>query len=123
LLATSGQVIVISFGIHITGEESFMRLLYLLSALGFGLFAVGHYSAQNAQPRAARRTTARYSGPILDLNHASADDLRSAGMGDYADKILDERPFNSKIDLLERMVVPTEIYNDIKDRITVRHAA
>jgi hypothetical protein len=122
LLATIGIGSTISFGIHIIREESFM-LLYFFSALGFGLFAAGHYAARNAQPRAVQRTKARYRGPILDLNHASADDLRSAGMGDFADKILDERPFNSKIDLLERMIVPTEIYNDIKDRITVRHAA
>ncbi len=31
--------------------------------------------------------------------------------------------FRTKIDLLERMIVPDAIYNEIKDRITVRHAA
>jgi DNA uptake protein ComE-like DNA-binding protein len=60
----------------------------------------------------------------LDLNEASVDDLRAVeGLGDYADRILDERPFRTKIDLLERMIVPDEVYNEIKDRIVVRHAA
>ena len=97
------------------------RFVYLLSFLGFGLFAYGQYSARTAQPRPSRRS---FSGPMIDLNHATEAELRSLdGMGDYIDKILEERPFNSKIDLLERMVVPDAVYNDIKHRITVRHAA
>jgi DNA uptake protein ComE-like DNA-binding protein len=60
----------------------------------------------------------------LDLNEASAEDLRAVdGLRDYADRIVDERPFRTKIDLLERMIVPDQIYNEIKDRIVVRQAA
>jgi DNA uptake protein ComE-like DNA-binding protein len=60
----------------------------------------------------------------LDLNEASAEDLLAVdGLRDYADRIVDERPFRTKIDLLERMIVPDQIYNEIKDRIVVRQAA
>jgi DNA uptake protein ComE-like DNA-binding protein len=102
-----------------------MRLLYVLSAAGFALFLSGHYLARQTQPqKRARPRRQRSSGPMLDLNEASVDELRSFdGLGDFADRILDERPFRTKIDLLERMIVPDEVYNEIKDRIVVRHAA
>src|SRR5512132_4348179 len=103
-----------------------MRLFYVLSAAGFALFLSGLYSARNIQPqkRTERRSRRSYSGPMLDLNQASIEELRAVdGLSDFADRILDERPFRTKIDLLERMIVPSETYNDIKDRIIVRHAA
>jgi len=103
-----------------------MRLLYVLSAAGFALFLFGLYSARNAQPqkRAERRPRRSYSGPMIDLNEASVDELRAIdGLGEFADRILDERPFRTKFDLLERMIVPSETYDEIKDRIIVRHAA
>jgi DNA uptake protein ComE-like DNA-binding protein len=106
---------------HFRGEMK-MRILYALSALGLSLFLWGHYAVRSQQPRRQRRERG-FAGPIIDINHASADDLRALGMGDFVDRIIDERPFNSKIDLLERMVVPNDIYNQVKNRITVRHAA
>jgi DNA uptake protein ComE-like DNA-binding protein len=102
-----------------------MRLLHVLSAAGFALFLSGHYFARRTEPQ--KRAHPRHqptSGSMLDLNEASVDELRSFdGLGDFADRILDERPFRTKIDLLERMIVPDEVYNEIKDRIVVRHAA
>ena len=103
-----------------------MRLLYVLSAAGFALFLSGLYSARTTQPqkRTERRSRRSSSGALLDLNAASVDELRAVdGLADFADRILEERPFRTKIDLLERMIVPDAVYNDIKDRITVRHAA
>lgn len=105
-----------------------MRFLYVLSALGFGLFALGHYSARSMRPQPQRRRSrqtqpAMYTGPMVDLNEASKDDLNALGLAEFYDRILDERPFHSKFDLLERMIVPDALYRDIKDRITVRHAA
>jgi DNA uptake protein ComE-like DNA-binding protein len=103
-----------------------MRLLYVLSAAGFALFLSGVYSARTTQPqkRTERRSLRSYSGALLDLNAASVDELRAVdGLADFAERILDERPFRTKIDLLERMIVPDAVYNEIKDRITVRHAA
>jgi hypothetical protein len=98
------------------------RFLYLLSAAGFALFLSGLYSSRRTEPR--RRARPVYSGQIFDINHATPDELRSIdGLADYVDRILDERPFTSKIDLLERMVIPELVYNEIKHRITVRHAA
>ena len=109
-----------------------MRIVYFLGALGFGLFAAGHYAARNVRPqpqerrksrRQPRQRARRAIGPTLDLNQASREELQGLGLADYYDRIIDERPFHNKIDLLERMIVPDDLYREIKDRITVRHAA
>jgi hypothetical protein len=39
---------------------------------------------------------------------------------DVAERIVEHRPYPSKIDLLGRMVVPEEIYNSIKHRISYK---
>lgn len=100
------------------------RLVYLLSFLGFALFASQIHSVRRIHGGSQPRGRKRFAGPIIDLNHASEEELRALdGVAEYVEKIIEERPFNSKIDLLERMIVPDAIYNDIKQRITVRHAA
>ena len=59
-----------------------MRLLYVLSAAGFALFLSGLYSARATQPqkRTERRSRRSYSGPMLDLNAASVDELRAVDL-------------------------------------------
>jgi hypothetical protein len=82
---------------ELLGDGS-MRLLYVLSAAGFALFLSGLYSARKTQPqkRAERRPRRSYSGPMIDLNEASIDELRAIdGLGEFADRILDERPFRT----------------------------
>ena len=37
-----------------------------------------------------------------------------------ADRIVEHRPYPSRIDLLGRMVVPNEVYEMIKDKIVYR---
>ena len=73
--------------------------------------------------RAASHVTAE---GLLDLNSASQQELQGLqGIGpELAEKILENRPYLTKIDLVGRMVVPDLVYEEIKERITVRpHAA
>jgi hypothetical protein len=47
--------------------------------------------------------------------------MQSLGLdADVAERIVEQRPYPSKIDLLGRMVVPEEIYNSIKHRISYK---
>ena len=49
--------------------------------------------------------------------------MQSLGLdSETADRIVEHRPYPSKIDLLGRMVVPDEIYNTIKNRISYKTA-
>ena len=59
---------------------------------------------------------------LLNINDASEKDLvRVLGLdADTAERIVEHRPYPSKLDLLGRMVVPEEIYRKIKDRIVYK---
>ncbi len=58
----------------------------------------------------------------LDLNTASRERLAGLpGVGpELADRIIENRPYRNKLDLVSRMVVPENIYAAIKRRIGVR---
>jgi competence protein ComEA len=55
----------------------------------------------------------------LDINSASIADLKALpGIGDaYAQKIVDNRPYQKKDQLVSRKIIPEATYNKIKDRI------
>lgn len=96
-----------------------MRLLSVLSALGLGVFVAAWLAA--LQRRGAGIAPLRRPGRI-NINEASQQELmRSLGLdAETAERIVEHRPYPSKMDLLGRMVVPEEIYNSIKNRIAYK---
>jgi DNA uptake protein ComE-like DNA-binding protein len=60
------------------------------------------------------------NGQPVDLNVASKKDLAALpGVGpDYAQSIIDARPFRSKEDLLRKKIIPQSTYDKIQDRVT-----
>ena len=71
---------------------------------------------------AETRDTPSANGQPVDLNSASKKDLAALpGIGpDYAQTIIDARPFKSKEDLLKKKVIPQATYDKIQDRVTAR---
>ena len=61
---------------------------------------------------------------MVHLNEASREELRQLGIEDSAllDRIIEQRPYRNKMDLLARMIVPEDLYNMIKNRIDVQRA-
>jgi competence protein ComEA len=55
----------------------------------------------------------------VDINSAAIDELKALpGIGDaYAQKIVDNRPYQTKDQLVSRKIIPEANYNRIKDRI------
>jgi len=96
-----------------------MKVLSFLGAVGLGIFS-------GAWIIAARRRRADagkpFSGPTVNINEASQQEImQSLGLdAGTAERIVEHRPYPSKIDLLGRMVVPEEIYNSIKHRISYK---
>ncbi|HEY6375953.1 MAG TPA: helix-hairpin-helix domain-containing protein [Edaphobacter sp.] len=61
---------------------------------------------------------------LLDINTANPDQLKALpGIGDaYAKRILDNRPFTSKDQLVSRGILPQATYDGIKNLIIAKHA-
>jgi DNA uptake protein ComE-like DNA-binding protein len=95
-----------------------MKVLSFLGAVGLGIFS-------GAWIFAARRRRAddnRFNRSTININEASQQEImQSLGLdAGMAERIVEHRPYPSKIDLLGRMVVPEEIYNSIKHRISYK---
>ena len=93
------------------------KLLAGIFALDLLVLAV---SRRQARPRAATQPRRAQRG-LLDLNKAARNDLvRLSGLGPFlADRIIENRPYRSKLDLISRRVIPDGAYRRISHQIQV----
>ena len=95
-----------------------MKILSILGAIGAGIFAASWLA------RAQRRGAAGqgWRGRLININQASQQEIMSVlGLdADTAERIVEHRPYPTKLDLLGRMVVPEDVYVTIKDRIVYK---
>ncbi len=79
--------------------------------------------AQFASWRRSRPTAQSQTG--LDLNACSREELLQVpGIDDdLAERILDNRPYRSKFDLLNRLIVPETVYVQLRSEVYVTPAA
>lgn len=107
------------------------RFVALLIALVF-VTAAGALPAAWAQTKDASKKEApaktskaadKKKGP-MDINSASADELQTLpGIGDaYAKKIIENRPYKRKDELVQRNVIPRTTYDKIKNQIIAKQA-
>ena len=96
-----------------------MKLLSFLGAVGVGIFS-GAWIIASRRHRAVGRSISVRS--VININEATQQELmQSLGVdAEHAERFVEHRPYPSKIDLLGRMVVPEEVYNSIKHRISYK---
>jgi len=111
-------------------------MLNRLIALTAGLLLVGSlatapdaFAQAKKDPAAAAtkadaKTSDTQKAP-LDINTASADDLKALpGIGDaYSKKIIDNRPYQRKDELVSKKVIPEKTYQGIKDQVIAKQPA
>ena len=92
---------------------------------GLGAAALGAILLVAPSAQAAGRTTPSPTHTVpppearIDINHASVADLMKVpGMTrSWAGRIVRFRPYRAKTDLLERGVLPSDVYDRIKDYV------
>jgi len=95
------------------------RLLAILVVLL--VFVGGAAASSKDAPKApAKAESAKHE--LVDINAASADELKAIpGIGDaYSKKIVDNRPYKRKDELVKKKVVPQATYDKIKDKVIAK---
>ena len=78
--------------------------------------------APKAAPAAELKMAPAPKADLLDINSATADELKALkGIGDaYSAKIIAGRPYKGKDDLVNKNIVPEKTYAEIKDKIIAK---
>jgi competence protein ComEA len=95
----------------------FARYLLVVMVV-FSLWAAPPQKKAPAPAKPAAASTAK----LIDINAATADDLKQLpGIGDaYAAKIVQNRPYRAKNELVQKKIIPDATYQKIKDRIIAK---
>jgi competence protein ComEA len=92
-----------------------------------GLCLAGTMQSQDRDTRGIPKTSATAPRPEarVDINHASVEELlKVPGMTpSWAGRIVRFRPYHTKLDLVEYGVVPSQIYDQIKDYVIAHQKA
>ena len=106
-----------------------MQTLMRQLALVLGVLAVVSLAVapvlvadQAKKPAAAEEKKASVKTELLDINSAKAEELAALpGIGEaYSQKIIKNRPYKGKDELVQKGVIPQATYDKIKDKIIAK---
>jgi competence protein ComEA len=107
-----------------TNRKFISRVLVILLLLALDVVTPSHSFAQTKEPGSAPEMNALQAADKLDINSARKDQLKALpGIGDaYSQKIVDGRPYRTKLDLVRKKIIPQATYDKIKDQIIAKQA-
>ncbi|MBV8934672.1 MAG: helix-hairpin-helix domain-containing protein [Alphaproteobacteria bacterium] len=105
-----------------------MKLGFYIVTVWLSALLAAPVAAQTASPsKSAPSAAATAPGSqeregLVDINAASAEELdRLPGVGPVRAKaIISHRPYSGKDDLVQRKIIPQNVYDQIKDKIIAR---
>jgi hypothetical protein len=105
-------------------ENGFMRtakwILMLSAAAGITLALL----RSGARRSIERGRFPRWQESFTDINSADAEELKKLGLDELAaGRIVENRPYRNKLELVSRMIIPEKLYGSIRHRIGVRDTA
>jgi DNA uptake protein ComE-like DNA-binding protein len=98
-------------------------ILILLTALSLaGEPQTATKATPKADVKAAVQKATKAATALVDINSASAEELDAIpGIGKaYSDKIIKNRPYRAKNELVDKKILPPGVYAKVKDRIIAK---
>ncbi len=102
----------------------FLTLLVVVCMAGVMAFGQAASSKSASSAMSAQAAKPAAAADKLDINSATKDQLKELpGIGDaYSQKIIDGRPYRTKLDLVQKKIIPQATYDKIKDAIIAKQA-
>jgi competence protein ComEA len=99
-------------------------LKWFVFPLLLGLLLVPAFSQTKTSGTDANRAAVSKTA-LIDINTANAAELKQLpGIGDaYAAKIIENRPYRAKNQLVQKKIIPAATYDKIKDQIIAKQGA
>ena len=100
-----------------------MKLTRILVVL-FAAFALAFAQSGTAAQKKDQTKTVqtKQANTLIDINTATAAELKTLpGIGDaYSDKIIKNRPYRAKNELVQKKLIPQATYDKIRDKIIAK---
>ncbi len=99
-----------------------MKKLLVAAIIALATIAVPAFAADDKKAAPAAEKKAAPAPALMDINSASEKELATLpGIGEARSKaIVKGRPYKGKNELLDKKVIPENVYNDIKDKIIAK---